>query len=106
MHHQAQKLGDLRLEGVGLRNGFRFGAHTVRSHGVLEVAIDIAGTRASSRVWEVLTRVSRAQPGTVPDAGALLSPRRPAPLGEPRAILRHLRALRRRRAPLAGRRLG
>src|SRR5262249_56375988 len=37
---------------------------------------------------------------------ALLSARRPAPLAEPRAVFRHLRALRRRRVPLARRRLG
>src|SRR5215469_9585345 len=36
----------------------------------------------------------------------MLSARRPAPLAEPGAVLRHLRALRRRGAPLARRRLG
>src|SRR6516164_11840571 len=37
---------------------------------------------------------------------SLLSARRPAPLAEPGAVIRHLRALRRRRVPLARRRLG
>src|SRR5262245_13262422 len=44
-------------------------------------------------------------PPTVPHRNYALPARRPPPLVEPGAILRHLRALRRRRTPLARRRL-